>query len=67
MKKVEGYSDYAKNKDGVVVCVNKDKIEKARRVKMKRKEKDQRTEKMEDEISKIKFLLEKLINEKNNK
>lgn len=58
--KVKGHSNLSKKSAGMVVNTNKNAYAEA----MKRKEKEKRFEEMDNRLSRIEQLLEKLIDEK---
>ena len=64
-KKVEGHIGYVKDENGVVLNVNNDEIEAARKRKELMRQKDKEINELKDEVSDIKKMLTQIIEKLN--
>lgn len=64
-KKVEGHVGYVKDENGVVLNVNDDEIEAARKRKQLMREKDKEINELKDEVSDIKKMLTQIVEKLN--
>lgn len=63
---VEGHPGLARDPvSGAIININKNEIQQARSRKLSLKEKEKRFDKLEEDVSEIKLLLMKLLEEKN--
>ena len=64
-KKVEGHIGYVKDENGVVLNVNNDEIEAARKRKELMRQKDKEINELKDEVSDIKKMLTQIVEKLN--
>ena len=64
-KKVEGHVGYVKDENGVVLNVNNDEIEAARKRKKLMREKDKEINELKDDVSDIKKMLTQIVEKLN--
>lgn len=64
-KKVEGHVGYVKDENGVVLNVNNDEIEAARKRKELMRQKDKEINELKDEVSDIKKMLTQIVEKLN--
>jgi dihydroxyacid dehydratase/phosphogluconate dehydratase len=64
-KKVEGHIGYVKDENGVVLNVNNDEIEAARKRKQLMREKDKEINELKDDVSDIKKMLTQIVEKLN--
>ena len=64
-KKVEGHVGYVKDENGVVLNVNNDEIEAARKRKQLMRQKDKEINELKDEVSDIKKMLTQIVEKLN--
>ena len=64
-KKVEGHVGYVKDENGVVLNVNDDEIEAARKRKELMRQKDKEINELKDEVSDIKKMLTQIVEKLN--
>ena len=64
-KKVEGHIGYVKDENGIVLNVNNDEIEAARKRKQLMREKDKEINELKDEVSDIKKMLTQIVEKLN--
>ena len=64
-KKVEGHIGYVKDENGVILNVNNDEIEAARKRKQLMREKDKEINELKDEVSDIKKMLTQIVEKLN--
>jgi hypothetical protein len=64
-KKVEGHVGYVKDENGVVLNVNNDEIEAARKRKQLMREKDKEINELKDDVSDIKKMLTQIVEKLN--
>ena len=64
-KKVEGHVGYVKDENGVVLNVNNDEIEAARKRKELMRQKDKEISELKDEVSDIKKMLTQIVEKLN--
>mgnify|MGYP005623167187 CR=1 FL=1 len=64
-KKVEGHVGYVKDENGVVLNVNNDEIEAARKRKELMRQKDKKINELKDEVSDIKKMLTQIVEKLN--
>ena len=64
-KKVEGHIGYVKDENGVVLNVNNDEIEAAKKRKELMRQKDKEINELKDEVSDIKKMLTQIVEKLN--
>ena len=64
-KKVEGHIGYVKDENGVILNVNNDEIEAARKRKQLMREKDKEINELKDDVSDIKKMLTQIVEKLN--
>ena len=64
-KKVEGHIGYVKDENGIVLNVNNDEIEAARKRKQLMREKDKEINELKDDVSDIKKMLTQIVEKLN--
>ena len=64
-KKIEGHIGYVKDENGVVLNVNNDEIEAARKRKELMRQKDKEINELKDEVSDIKKMLTQIVEKLN--
>lgn len=64
-KKVEGHVGYVKDENGVVLNVNNNEIEAARKRKQLMREKDKEINELKDDVSDIKKMLTQIVEKLN--
>lgn len=64
-KKVEGHIGYVKDENGVVLNVNNNEIEAARKRKQLMREKDKEINELKDDVSDIKKMLTQIVEKLN--
>ena len=64
-KKVEGHVGYVKDENGVVLNVNNDEIEAARKRKELMRQKDKEINELKDDVSDIKKMLTQIVEKLN--
>jgi cell shape-determining protein MreC len=64
-KKVEGHVGYVKDENGVVLNVNNDEIEAAKKRKELMRQKDKEINELKDEVSDIKKMLTQIVEKLN--
>lgn len=64
-KKVEGHVGYIKDESGIVLNVNNDEIEAARKRKELMRQKDKEINELKDEVSDIKKMLTQIVEKLN--
>lgn len=64
-KKVEGHVGYVKDESGIVLNVNNDEIEAARKRKELMRQKDKEINELKDEVSDIKKMLTQIVEKLN--
>jgi len=64
-KKIEGHIGYVKDENGIVLNVNNDEIEAARKRKELMRQKDKEINELKDEVSDIKKMLTQIVEKLN--